>query len=99
MLFPMARNLITQKQIRAGIWAGTVASRRDAAFAKAKIAVRSPRYRLLLLDALQWLETGDWARGSRRYGHQAIERSAADILAKRRKMIIKKAKRLRKLDA
>jgi triphosphatase len=79
--------------------AGTVASRRDASFAKAKIAVHSPRYRLLLLDALQWLETGDWAKGSRRYGHRSIERSATDILKKRRKAIIKKAKRLQELDA
>jgi triphosphatase len=79
--------------------AGTVASRRDAAFAKAKIAVHSPRYRLLLLDTLQWLETGDWAKRARRYGHRSIERSATDILKKRRKAIIKKAKRLRELDA
>jgi triphosphatase len=79
--------------------AGTLASRREAAFAKAKIAFNSPRNRQLLLDVLQWLETGDWAKRSRRYGHQAIERSATDILARRRKRIIKKAKRLRKLDA
>ena len=79
--------------------AGTVASRRSAAFAKAKIAVNSPRYRLLLLDALQWLEIGDWAKQSRRFGHQPIECSASDILKKRRKKIINKAKRLRELDA
>jgi triphosphatase len=79
--------------------AGTVASRRDAAFAKAKIAVHSPRYRLLLLDTLEWLETGDWAKRARRYGHHSIERSATDILKKRRKAIIKNAKRLRELDA
>jgi triphosphatase len=79
--------------------AGTVASRRDAAFAKAKNAVNSPRYRLLLLDTMQWLEIGGWAKHSRRYGVQPINRSASDILAKRRKRIIKKAKRLRELDA
>jgi CHAD domain-containing protein len=78
--------------------AGKLASQRDAAFAKAKMAVDSPRYRQLLLDSLQWLETGGWAKRSRALD-QAIERSATDILAKRHKRIIKKAKRLRKLDA
>ena len=78
--------------------AGTVASRRDAAFAKAKNAVNSPRYRLLLLDTMQWLEIGGWAKRSRRYGDQPIDRSASDILAKGRKKIIKKAKKFRQLD-
>jgi len=34
-----------------------LAVQRTAAFAKAKDAVDSPRYRSLLLDALQWIET------------------------------------------
>jgi CHAD domain-containing protein len=46
--------------------ADTLASRRTAAFNRAKAAVDSPRYHLLLLDTLQWLENGDWAKVRRR---------------------------------
>jgi inorganic triphosphatase YgiF len=72
-------------------------SRRATAFGRAKIAVDSQRYRSLLLDTLQWLEIGNWARRSRRYGVRPIEWFAADILARRTKKAIKKAKRLRQL--
>lgn len=75
-----------------------LASRRAAAFAKAKAVLDSPRYNFLLLDTLQWLEIGDWAKRSRRYGNRPIERFAADILARRTKRVTKKAKRLRELD-
>jgi triphosphatase len=78
--------------------AAALASRLQAAFARAKAAVASPRYRFLLLDTLQWLENGDWARRSRRNGQRPIERFAADILAPRTKKAVKKAKKLRKLN-
>jgi inorganic triphosphatase YgiF len=79
--------------------AAALASRRHAAFDRAKAAVASPRYRFLLLDTLQWLEDGDWARRSRRNGQRPIERFAADILARHAKKAVKKAKKLRELDA
>src|SRR6202167_2642469 len=79
--------------------AGALASRRDAAFGRARAAVESRRYRSLLLDTLQWLETGDWAKRARRYKHQPIERFAAEILARRTKRAIKKAKKIRQLDS
>ena len=47
---------------------GALTLRRAAAFGKAKAAVESPRYRSLLLDTLQWLESGDWAKHQRFYG-------------------------------
>jgi triphosphatase len=47
---------------------------------------------------LQWLEVGDWAKRSRRFCDQPIERFAADILGQRTKNATKKAKRLRELD-
>jgi inorganic triphosphatase YgiF len=72
---------------------------RAAAFGKAKAAVGSRRYRSLLLDTLQWLETGDWAKRERHYKHRPIERFAADILARRTKKAIKKAKKIRQLDS
>ncbi len=75
-----------------------LASRRAAAFAEAKAVIDSPRYRSLLLDTLQWLEAGDWAKRSRRYRDRPIERFAAEILARRTKKATKKAKRLRELD-
>ena len=70
-----------------------------AAFDKAKNAVELPRYRYLLLETLRWLEDGDWERRSRDHGDQRIERFAADILARRAKKAIKKAKKLGELDA
>jgi inorganic triphosphatase YgiF len=79
--------------------AGTLASRRDAAFGKARFAVNSSRYRLLLLNTLQWLENGEWAKRSFHYGKRPIEHSATDILARRTKKVRKKAERLRKLDS
>jgi triphosphatase len=74
-------------------------ARRHAAFDRAKAAVASPRYRFLLLDTLQWLENGDWAQRSRRKGQRPIDRYAADILARRTKKAMEKAKKLRELDA
>ena len=79
--------------------AGGLTLRRDAAFGKARAAVESRRYRSLLLDTLQWLETGDWAKRARYYKHRPIERFAADIFARRTKKAMKKAKRIRQLDS
>jgi CHAD domain-containing protein len=77
--------------------ADTLASRRAGAFNRAKAAIDSPRYRSLLLDTLQWLENGDWAKHRRRQGGP-IERFAAKVLARRTKKAKKKAGKLRKLD-
>jgi len=79
--------------------AGALTSRRDATFGKARAAVESRRYRSLLLDTLQWLETGDWAKHQRRYGHLPIEGFAADILTSWTNKVMKKAKRIRQLDS
>jgi triphosphatase len=66
---------------------------------KAKDAVDSPRYRSLLLDTLDWLENGDWAKRARAGGHRRVERFAANILTRRTKKTMKKGKKLRELDA
>jgi triphosphatase len=79
--------------------ATALASRRHAAFARAKRAVASPRYRSLLLDTLQWVEDGEWVRQSPRSGRQPIQQFAADIFERRTKKAVKKAKKLRELDA
>jgi triphosphatase len=78
--------------------AGALTLRRAAAFDNAKAAVESPRYRSLLLDTLQWLENGDWAKHPRRYRHRPIERFAADILTRHTKRAMKNAKKIRQLD-
>jgi triphosphatase len=78
--------------------AGALTLRRDAAFGKASASVESRRYRSLLLDTLQWLETGDWAKHARYYKQRPIEWFAADIFARRTKTITKKVKKIRELD-
>jgi len=78
---------------------GELAFRLAAAFGRAKDAVNSLRYRTLLLDTLQWLEIGYWARRARRYRVRSVERFAAHVLARRTKKAMKKAKSLRKLDS
>jgi triphosphatase len=77
--------------------AETLASRRAAAFNRAKAAVDSPRYRSLLLDTLQWLENGYWPELRGRQGGP-IERFAAKVLARRTRKAKKKAGKVRKLD-
>jgi triphosphatase len=79
--------------------AGALTLRRDAAFGKASAAVESRRYRSLLLDTLQWLEIGDWAKHARYYKQRPIERFAADIFARRTKTITKKAKKIGELNS
>ena len=76
-----------------------LASHRHTAFVRAKAAIASSRYRFLLLDTLQWLENGDWGQRSHRKAQRLIERFAADILARRTKKVMKKAKKLRELNA
>ena len=63
--------------------------------ARAAAAVASPRFRLLLLDAARWVETGvvvDFAPGG---GDRSAADFAAEALAKRRKAL---RRRLRTLD-
>lgn len=76
------------------------AVQRYAAFAKARKAVDSPRYRSLLLDALQWIEIGDWAKQPRLVSsRRRIKQFAIYVLARRSKKAIKKANQFEDLDA
>jgi triphosphatase len=79
--------------------ASALTLRRDVAFRKARTAVESQRYRLLLLNTLQWLETGAWPKQARHRKQRPIERFAADIFARRTKAIRKKTKKIRELDS
>jgi triphosphatase len=77
--------------------------RRTEAFVHAAEAVRSDRYRQLLIDVAAWIETGDWGlageEAARNIRGVAIEDYAAGQLAKWRKKILKKGKKFEELDA
>ena len=77
----------------------SLVSLRESAFARAKVAVDSPRYRTLLLNTLQWLEIGEWTKRSRHHGARPIERFAICILARRTQKAKKKARKLRELNS
>jgi len=76
--------------------------RREEAFARARAAVESPRFRGLVLDAACWIEAGDWTRNpddlTRLLREQAIVGAAADELRRRWKKILKAGARLGQLD-
>lgn len=75
---------------------------RSAAFARARAAVASPRFRDVVLRTALWLLDGQWCRAQGR-GADIRSKSAvavaARILEHRAGKIIKKAKQLEKLDA
>ena len=76
--------------------------KRDEAFRRVQDAIRSDRYRHLLIETAGWIEAGDWCRAgndSPRERTRTIEDYAAEQLARRRKKIVKKSKRFDRLDA
>jgi inorganic triphosphatase YgiF len=77
-----------------------LAKQREAAFVRAAAAVQQRRTAALLLETLQWIETGDWATQAA----QAPERRAArdfaeQVLTTRLARIKRKASKLAELDA
>jgi triphosphatase len=80
-----------------------VARRREHAFERAHAAVDSARFRKLVLDAAAWIEVGEWTRSEdelvRSLSERPIDRTAYDELDRRRKKILKRAKRIASLDA
>jgi triphosphatase len=75
---------------------------RTERFEHAREAVSSDRFRQVVLQTALWLLDGNWSRNkngrSAKIQHQAVSRVAADILDRRARKIIKKAKKLKKLD-
>jgi triphosphatase len=75
--------------------------RRDA-FERARAAVGSKRFRLLLIDLAAWIEAGDWLEPNDPLTHVQSERPivefAADELDRRWKKIRKRGRKLRNLD-
>jgi triphosphatase len=78
------------------------AERRAAAYARAKGAVDSDRFRLTLLDLAAWLETGAWAddddKDRQAMRSAPITEHAAKALSKLRKRIKKGGQDLRELS-
>ncbi|SFO98256.1 Inorganic triphosphatase YgiF, contains CYTH and CHAD domains [Bradyrhizobium sp. Ghvi] len=67
---------------------------RTTAFARARDAIASPRYRRLLIDVIEWIETGR----SRSDGGRTIAAYAAEVLDRRIKKAQKQGKHLDDLD-
>jgi inorganic triphosphatase YgiF len=77
-------------------------ARRSRAFDQARRAVASERYRALVLDALRWLESGDWTTSGGKPGRARRNRSALafarEEIGRRVRKASKKARRLADLD-
>lgn len=92
---PATRNAITKRGARAV--KTEFDSRRRQAFARAHAAVDTSRYRRMLIDVLEWLETGTTSRPAE--ARKSIEDFAKEVLRRRLRKIRKDGKHLDKLSA
>ncbi|MDE2183866.1 MAG: CHAD domain-containing protein [Alphaproteobacteria bacterium] len=76
--------------------------RRADAFAQAKVAVDSDRYRRLVLDTTLWLIDGEWSSDPDRLRaaarHRPVREFATEVLAVRARKVVKKSRKLRELE-
>ncbi|WP_372929475.1 CHAD domain-containing protein [Methyloceanibacter sp.] len=72
--------------------------RHAAAYARATQSANSDRFRVALLDITAWVETGDWARKNRKLAKKPVRRHALKQLARLRRGIKAKGRRLRDLS-
>ena len=76
--------------------------RRDEAFARARAAIESTRFRDLVLDVAGWIEAGEWTRSTddfaRLLREQPIVPAAAAELRQRWKKVLKAGAQLGELD-
>jgi inorganic triphosphatase YgiF len=73
--------------------------RRDIAAEAAKAAIATARYRLLVLDILEWVEDGKWLKRSHAQGNRKIRSFAAELFERRTRKVRKKARRAGEVDA
>ena len=77
-------------------------ARRTGSFRRARRAIESPRYRMLLLDVLAWIEGGLWTTTDDALIAALRRRKASDFardeLARRVEKVTRKAAKLAKLD-
>ena len=72
--------------------------RRDLAAEAAKTAVASSRYRLLIFNALEWIEDGTWLKRASTRGSQRAKSFAIDLFDRRAKKAKRRSKKVRKLN-
>jgi triphosphatase len=79
-----------------------LAQRRQRAFRRARAAIDSARFRMLLIDLAAWIEVGEWLSMDdplqRAQSELPIERFAASALDQRWKNALKRGRKLRSLD-
>ena len=72
--------------------------RRDLAAEAAKSAISSPRYRLLVFNALEWIEDGHWLKQLSIGGDQRTQPYAVDLFDRRIKKAKRRLKKVRRLN-
>jgi triphosphatase len=77
---------------------GELEYRRAVAAEAAKAAIASARYRLLILNALEWIEDGAWLKLRPALRNQRIKPFAADLFDRRIAKAKKRAKNITKLS-
>ncbi len=79
-----------------------LAQRRRRAFRRARAAVESARFRMLLIDLAAWIEVGEWLAVDdplqRAESELPIKRFASSALDRRWKSALKRGRKLRSLD-
>ncbi len=77
---------------------GELEYRRALAAESARSAVASSRYRLLIFNALEWIEDGAWLKRSRAREVQPMRPFVTDLLTRRTKKAKKRARKVRDLS-
>lgn len=76
--------------------------RRKAAFSQARAAIRSTRYRKVILDVAEWLNAGAWLTAdnveTRLHQRRAVVDFVRDEMTRRRKKLAKKKRNFGKTD-
>jgi triphosphatase len=72
--------------------------RRDLAAEAARSAISSPRYRLLIFNALEWIEDGRWLKKASIHDNQRTRPYAVQLFDRRTKKAKKRLKKVRKLS-
>ncbi len=91
---PAARTLADPAPMAA--FGKALLSAQQAAYGRAKVAIDGARYRHLLIDVADWIETADWSRAALTAREASIpaRRFAKPALDRRRKMLDKRVKSL-----
>ena len=96
------RRALAQKEMAPGLkgLGARLRAARRLAYARAANSVESERFRRLLLDVLIWIEAGPWVEPASRSdaGQEPIAKFARNQLAKRRRKILYRGRKLDTLD-